>query len=67
MKLIGRGYFCKVDWCPRMNTQRDSFIRLEARKQNWLRLEFFRRLLSQKFMFKRVLFRALRRDASLSI
>jgi ribosomal protein S14 len=50
-----------------MNTSRDSFIRLEVRKQNWLRLEFFRRFLSHKFLFKRIILRALARDASLSV
>ncbi len=48
-----------------MNTNRDSFIRIEVRKQNWLRLEFYRRLIAQRF-YKRVCLRALKRDASLS-
>jgi ribosomal protein S14 len=48
-----------------MNTQRDLYLRLEVRKQNWLRLEFYRRFVAQRFLYKRVCLRALARDAGL--
>jgi ribosomal protein S14 len=48
-----------------MNTQRDSFLRLEVRKQNWLRLEIYKRLVCQKFLLKRICLRTLKREASL--
>ncbi len=50
-----------------MNTSRDSYIRLEIRKQNWLRLEFYRRFIAHRLILKRSCLRALRRDASLSL
>jgi len=49
-----------------MNTQRDTYLRLEVRKQNWLRLEFYRRFVVQRFLYKRVCLRALGRDAGLA-
>jgi len=52
--------------CCQMNTQRDSFLRLEVRKQNWLRLEQYKRIVAQRYVFKRACLRALKREGSLT-
>ena len=49
-----------------MNTLRDSFLGLETRKRNWLRLEHWRRVRTAGTILKRFLLRSLQRDAGLS-
>ena len=49
-----------------MQTGRDTYIRLGVRQQNLLRLEQLRRLRTLRTLFRRAVWRALRRDSGTS-
>ena len=49
-----------------MHTERDTYLRLRVRKQNWLRLEQYRRICTLRTLLWRALLRSLLQDAGLS-